>query len=138
MKKSYPDITALLLRIAFGALMLPHGYKKIEKLQAAYDRPEILESIDVLIPISSDPLGIGEKATLIIAIIVELVFASLVILGVKVRITTLPLIATMGVAAFLVHADAPFAKKELALLFLAGYLAIFALGAGKYSFKKLR
>jgi hypothetical protein len=26
----------------------------------------------------------------------------------------------------------------LALLFLAGYLAIFALGAGKYSFKKFR
>lgn len=138
MKKSYPDLAALLLRVVFGALMLPHGYKKIEKLQALWDRSEVLENIDLLTPKSADPLGIGEEATLMIAIVVELLFSALVILGVKVRITTLPLIATMGVAAFMVHGDAPFAKKELALLFLAGYLAIFALGAGKYSFKKFR
>jgi putative oxidoreductase len=42
----------------------------------------------------------------------------------------------MSVAAFIVHFDDPFKSKELALLYLAGYLIIFVIGPGKYSIDK--
>lgn len=127
MKKSYLDLTALILRIGFGALMIPHGLKKLDKLNN---------------PISeltfTDPLGMGSKNSLIAAAVVELLFPVLVMLGAKVRITTLPLIATMVIAAFIVHKGDSLSDREPALLFLFGYVAIWLLGAGKYSVKSLR
>jgi putative oxidoreductase len=42
----------------------------------------------------------------------------------------------MIVAAFIVHFDDPFKNKELALLYLAGFLIIFIIGPGKYSLDK--
>jgi putative oxidoreductase len=44
--------------------------------------------------------------------------------------------ATMLVAAFIVHLDDPFKRKELALLYLVGFLIIFLMGPGKYSVNK--
>lgn len=127
MKKSYLDIAALVLRLGFGAMMIPHGLKKIDKLNN---------------PISeltfTDPLGVGSKNSLIAAAVVELLFPVLVMLGAKVRITTLPLIATMIIAAFVVHQGDSISDREPALLFLFGYVAIWFLGAGKYSVKSLR
>lgn len=127
MKKSYLDIAALVLRLGFGAMMIPHGLKKIDKLNN---------------PISeltfTDPLGVGSKNSLIAAAVVELLFPVLIMLGAKVRITTLPLIATMIIAAFVVHQGDSISDREPALLFLFGYVAIWFLGAGKYSVKSLR
>lgn len=127
MKKRYLDLSALILRLGFGAMMIPHGLKKLDKLNN---------------PISeftfSDPLGIGSKNSLIAVTVVELLFPVLVILGAKVRITTLPLIATMVIAAFVVHQGDSLSDREPALLFLCGYVAIWLLGAGKYSVKSLR
>lgn len=40
---------------------------------------------------------------------------------------------TMAVAAILVHGADPFAKKELALLYLASCILLFFTGAGKFS-----
>lgn len=127
MKKSYLDIAALVLRLGFGAMMIPHGLKKLDKLNN---------------PISeltfTDPLGVGSKNSLIAAAVVELLFPVLIMLGAKVRITTLPLIATMIIAAFVVHQGDSISDREPALLFLFGYVAIWFLGAGKYSVKSLR
>ena len=39
----------------------------------------------------------------------------------------------MFVAAFIVHFDDPFKNKELAILYLVGFLIIFLMGPGKYS-----
>lgn len=122
MKRSYTDLTSLLLRLAFGGMMIPHGIKKINKLGGALSEATF-----------ADPLGVGGQTSLLLAIFSEIVCATLVILGVKVRLSTLPLIATMAIAAFVVHGDDGFAKQEPALLFLAGYLAIFLLGKDKYS-----
>lgn len=107
--------------------MIPHGLKKIERFNNGFAEATF-----------ADPIGLGAPVTLLLAIIVEIVFPLAVILGIKVRITTVPLILTMLIAAFVVHAQDPFVKKEMALLYLAGYLAIWGLGAGKYSFRKLR
>ena len=54
-------------------------------------------------------------------------------IGLKTRLASVPLIVTMIVAAFIVHAGDPFAKKELALVYLVGFLAIFFTGPGEYS-----
>jgi putative oxidoreductase len=39
----------------------------------------------------------------------------------------------MFVAAFIVHLSDPFARKEKAILFLIGFIAIMMMGPGKYS-----
>jgi putative oxidoreductase len=127
MASRYTDLTALLLRLAFGGMMLPHGVKKLDLLQNGL--------ADVRF---ADPIGLGAPTTLVFTLIIELLLPVLVMAGVKVRITTVPLMVTMLIAAFVVHAADPFAKKEPALLFFSGYLAIWLLGAGKYSFAKWR
>lgn len=46
-------------------------------------------------------------------------------------------ICTMGTAAFIRHADDPFASKEKALLFLTIGICLLFTGAGKYSISKV-
>jgi putative oxidoreductase len=43
----------------------------------------------------------------------------------------------MAVAVFFAHAGDPFARKELALLYLLIFSVIFILGAGKYSLDRV-
>ncbi len=59
--------------------------------------------------------------------------------GLFTRASALFLGFTMTIAAFVAHAADPFAKKEMALLYLAACTLIFFCGAGKYSLdKKIR
>jgi putative oxidoreductase len=83
-----------------------------------------------------DPLGLGSSLSLGLAIFAEVLCAGLITLGVFTRFTVIPLVITMLVAAFIVKAGAPFAKKELALAFLFGYAAIGLLGPGAFSIDK--
>lgn len=117
----YPDIASLLMRITFGGLMLTHGWPKMEKLLAW---GEIR---------FADPIGIGPTASLILTVIAEVLCALLVVLGIKTRITVIPLIIVMAIAAFVVHAGDPLGDREMAFIYLAGYLVISMLGSGKYS-----
>ena len=117
------DWAALLLRIIGGGFMLTHGIPKFMKL------------------ISGDlsfgnPIGIGEEASLILTILAEFVCAILILIGYKTRLAAIPLIITMLVAAFIVHGSDPFGEKEMALIYLIIYSAIYALGPGKYSIDK--
>ncbi len=114
------DIGQLLLRISFGGMMLTHGIPKLNKL--------INGDFGF-----ADPIGLGETFTFILAVLAEFLCSILVVIGFKVKWTVLPLIATMAVAVFVVHADDAFKKKEFALLYLAGYIAIFLFNSGKYS-----
>ncbi len=77
-----------------------------------------------------DPLGIGQGATLVLAVLAEFFCALFVLMGLGTRIVVIPLILTMVIAAFVVHARDPFGVKELALIYLGVYLAIFLLGSG--------
>lgn len=61
-------------------------------------------------------------------------FCSLaIILGFAVRLAAIPLIITMLVAAFIIHGDDPWQKKEFALLYLTPFLVLVFSGAGRYS-----
>jgi putative oxidoreductase len=114
------EIGLLILRVGLGGLMLTHGWGKLQKLVAG----------DVSF---ANPIGIGEVPSLILAVVAEFLCAVLVILGVKTRWTAIPLVITMAVAAFVVHAGDPFGRKELALLYLVGFLGLVFTGGGTLS-----
>lgn len=114
------NLGLLLLRLGFGGMMLTHGIPKMMKMLSG----------DFSF---GDPIGIGEPASLVLAVLGEVVFPILVIIGFKTRLSAIPVIITMAVAAFIVHAADPLGTKEMALLYLIGFIAIAVLGAGKYS-----
>lgn len=119
-----PDRTALgllLLRASAGLLMLiQHGLPKLlgfSQKAATF----------------SDPLGLGSTASLVLAVFAEVFCALFVVLGLGTRIAAVPLVVTMLVAAFVVHAGDPFAKKELALLYAAIFSVLILTGPGAFS-----
>lgn len=114
------DIGLLVLRLFFGGMMLTHG---IPKLMGFADKMDSFP----------DPIGLGSPVALALAVFAEVACAILVALGAFTRLAVIPLIITMAVAAFIVHADDPLGRKELALAYLAAYAAIGLLGAGRYS-----
>jgi putative oxidoreductase len=119
------DVALLVLRLAFGGLMLVgHGAGKVGR---------VLEGNFAF----ADPLGVGPAPSLVMAAFAEAVCAGLVVLGVTTRAALVPLMVTMIVAVFIQHAADPFGKKELGLLYLAGYLALFLTGPGRYSLSAL-
>ncbi|MFV0540683.1 MAG: DoxX family protein [Aestuariibaculum sp.] len=123
MTKNTLHLGLLILRVGFSGLMLTHGIPKISML---------FES-----PIKfGDPIGLGATTSLILALIGEVVAPVLVLIGLKTKLATVPVIITMAVAAFIVHASDPLGVKEKALLYLVGFLVIFFTGAGKYSIDK--
>lgn len=114
------DVWLLLLRVLVAAFMLTHGLPKFYRLMTG--------NIEF-----SDPIGIGEPATLILAVFAEVVCSTFIFIGLGTRLATLPLIATMLVAAFVSNWNDPFGKKELPLLYLFIYTTLLILGSGKYS-----
>lgn len=125
MNKLYnPDLAALILRIAFGGLMLlNHGWPKFNKI------------IDGNLGFA-DPLGLGPELSLYLIVFAELICGGLILVGMFTRWATIPLIIGMGVAFFVQHGGEPIADREAPLVFLLGYLAILLLGPGKYSFDR--
>lgn len=117
------DFGLLLLRVGFAVLMLTHGIPKFLKLiQGNFE--------------FGDPLGIGAAPSLFLAVIGEFICPILVIIGIKTRWASVPIIITMLVAAFLVHANDPIDVKEKALLFLVAFTSILLVGPGKFSLDK--
>lgn len=117
----YLSLALLLLRLAVGVLMLTHGYGKL--LHLFGDDPIQF----------ADPIGIGVTASLVLAVFAEVVCSVFLISGFATRLSAIPLLITMLVAALIVHAPDAFGRKELPLLYGAVYLAIALAGAGKYS-----
>lgn len=125
---NYPgniDLALLLLRLAAGAFMLTHGIGKFMNLFGN-------EPIQFV-----DPIGIGVTASLALAVFAEVFCSILLILGLAARFSTIPLLITMLVAAFIVHAGDGFGKQELALLYSVVYLLLTISGAGKISLDNL-
>ena len=118
---STSHVWLLILRVSTASFMLTHGYPKLMTL---------IEGGEIAF---YDFLGLGMTASLALAVLAEFVCSILLILGLGTRLAALPLIITMLVAAFAVHADDPFGKKEFALLYLLIFATILVFGAGKYS-----
>lgn len=114
------DMGLLIFRIAIGVLMLTHGWQKLSNF----------ETLSAVFP---DPIGWGSSMSLTMIVFAEVVCSILLILGLFTRISTLPLIIGMLVAAFVVHGADPFQVKELAILYMFGYILLAFTGAGKLS-----
>lgn len=113
-------ISLLILRIGAGVLMIHHGYGKLTHFDEY--KGDFLNF-----------LGLGPTISLALVIFAELVCSFLILIGLFTSVATIPLIITMGVAVFMAHDAAIFAKGELATLYLFVYVAIMFVGPGKYS-----
>ncbi|HRI60267.1 MAG TPA: DoxX family protein [Saprospiraceae bacterium] len=115
------DWATLLLRIAFCGLMF-YNHARM-KLLLFSENPESFP----------DPLGIGGALSYYLVVFAEVVCAVLVLLGSFTRLALIPLLITMAVATLAVNWDNPMADKELPLMYLSVYAAVFLLGPGRFS-----
>lgn len=115
------SVGLVFLRLGLGVFMLAlHGWGKLTQIARG----------DMSF---GDPIGIGEAPSLVLATFAEFACSILLVLGLFTRLACIPLIVTMAVAAFLVHGSDPWSSKELAYLYLFGYLALLFTGPGKFS-----
>lgn len=120
------DAGLLILRVGFGFLMMfGHGYGKLTKLVSG----------DITFPAL---FGLPSVLNLGMAAFAEFFCSLFLILGIFTRLSTLPLMATMITAAFIVHGPDPLfntggASKEFALLYLVPYIVLFFTGPGRHS-----
>lgn len=119
------DVGLLVVRLWFGVVLaMGHGYGKVtdlSKMTASVARHGL--------PM---PAVLGAVASFS-----ELVGGLMIAVGLLTRLAALPVIGTMLVAAFQVHAADPFARKELALCYAVAALAVLVAGPGRYSLDAL-
>ena len=118
----WTSVGLLLLRLGAGGFMLyGHGWSKLTEFadKAAH---------------FPDPLGLGSSSlSLGLAVLAEVVCALALVAGLLTRYVAGALAFTMMVAVFVVHGDDPWAKKELAALYLVPYLTLIFTGGGRYA-----
>lgn len=118
------SVMLLIVRIVFGALFLSHGVAKWITFN------EITESFP-------DPLSLGSTLSFWLAIFAEIACTFGFILGALFRLSLIPMIFTMCVAVFIIHAGDPLAIKELALMYLTIFVLMFFSGPGRFSIDEI-
>lgn len=110
----------LATRIIFGVLLMSHGLQKLSNFH----------ELSTAFP---DPLGVGSSVSLSLAIFGELICPLGFIAGLLYRLAMIPMIFTMSVAFFVIHANDVFAVKELAFVYLVVFILMYIAGPGKFS-----
>ncbi len=119
------DIALLIIRIGVGLLMLTHGIPKLQMLIAGGE---------IQFP---GVMGMSPALSLGLTVFAEVLCSILIFIGLGTRLASIPLIITMIVAVFLIHANDPLAGKEMGLLYLLLYIPLLILGGGKFSLDRL-
>ena len=115
------DLSLLFLRLSFaGVMLISHGLPKVLKYS------QMKNSFP-------DPLGVGSSASLLLTIFAEFISPIFIIIGYKTRFFVIPLIITMLVAGFVIHADDQWSKIEFPLLYAFSFISLLISGAGNYS-----
>lgn len=117
---TFISVILLIVRVVFGVMLMNHGIDKWANYQ----------ELSAVFP---DPLGIGSPLSLGLAIFGELACSMAFIIGFLYRLAMIPMIFTMCVAFFIVHADDPFAVKELAFVYLMVFVLMYIVGPGKFA-----
>ena len=117
---TFISVILLIVRVVFGVMLMNHGIDKWANYQ----------ELSAVFP---DPLGIGRPLSLGLAIFGELACSMAFIIGFLYRLAMIPMIFTMCVAFFIVHADDPFAVKELAFVYLVVFVLMYIVGPGKFA-----
>ncbi|MFO8000333.1 MAG: DoxX family protein [Marinilabilia sp.] len=126
--KSEKDLAALVLRVGFGFfIVFGHGLGKLQMLLSGNIQFPAL-------------FGISPVINLTLATLAEFVAGLMVLIGLRTRLASIPLMITMLVAVLMVHTTDPLfsaaaqnGSKEFALLFFLGFAGTFLLGSGRYS-----
>jgi putative oxidoreductase len=117
------SFAALMLRLALGGLMIPHGYNKLIHFASMSSK-------------FADPFHIGSSVTLGLVIFSEFFCAVFILLGLFTRLACIPLIINMAGAVFYVHKGDFFNTGEKATLYLFSFIALLFMGPGKVSMDK--
>lgn len=117
---STKSLVILLARIIFGFLFLSHG---ITKLHTYVHVPEMFP----------DPIGLGSTVSLWMVLFAEILCTTGFILGALFRLCLTPMIFTMCIALFVIHADDPLDTKELSMMYLVIFALLYITGPGRYS-----
>ena len=117
---TFISVILLIVRVVFGVMLMNHGIDKWANYQ----------ELSAVFP---DPLGIGSPLSLGLAIFGELACSMAFIIGFLYRLAMIPMIFTMCVAFFIVHADDPFAVKDLAFVYLVVFVLMYIVGPGKFA-----
>ena len=117
---TFISVILLIVRVVFGVMLMNHGIDKWANYQ----------ELSAVFP---DPLGIGSPLSLGLAIFGELACSRAFIIGFLYRLAMIPMIFTMCVAFVIVHADDPFAVKELAFVYLVVFVLMYIVGPGKFA-----
>ena len=110
----------LVCRVVFGSMFITHGLQK-------------LASFSILSISFPGVMGMGSKLSLSLAIFAEVFCTMGFITGFLYRLSMLPMIFTMCIAAFVIHAKDPFSAKELALMYLFVFIIMYILGPGTFA-----
>lgn len=120
------DLILLLLRVGFGGMLLfSHGIPK------AMNYAELMTTFP-------DPLGVGSQISFGLALFAEVLCSTGVILGIMTRLAAIPPLVTMAVAFTLIHANDPWSKKELSVLFAIPFACLIIAGGGRFAVDQLR
>ena len=114
------DCSHLVFRLSVSVLMMTHGWSKLSRY----------ETLSESFP---DPLGLGSQASLTLTIATEFFASIFLAFGLFSRLASASLLITMSVIVFVFHAEDPFNKKELALLYGFCFLVLLLSGSKKLS-----
>ena len=115
------NIGLFVLRVGFGCMMVVHGFQKLKIIISGGASSWL------------NPIGIGSSSSLYLATFAELFCSLALVLGIFTRVSSFILAFTMFIAAFVFLKSSAWVDKELAVLFLIGFLALIFLGGGDYS-----
>lgn len=114
------DLGTLLLRVIFGSMFIYFGYQK-------------LANYNMILGMFGDPIGIGSKLSLNLAIFGEFFCGIFIAIGFLTRVFVIPTFITMIVAYFIAHANDTFQVKQGAFIYMMLCLPVFVLGSGRFS-----
>jgi putative oxidoreductase len=115
------NFALLVQRVATGLLLLiGHGLYKISNYSQ-------------MVGSFYDPLHIGHRLSLILAILSELFCSMFLILGLFTRFAAIIIVIELSVAVFIYHNGQPLKNFELGALFLTSVFTIMIIGPGRVS-----
>ncbi|MBU3679331.1 MAG: DoxX family protein [Candidatus Kapabacteria bacterium] len=117
----FQDAGQFILRVGISALMMTHGWPKLQKLKSGGE----IEFFDFM--------WMGPTVSLALAVVGEFFAPLLIMIGYKTRWAAALSAFTMGVAALYVHYGDSLGDKEPSLMYFFAFLAIMLMGAGKWA-----
>ncbi len=111
----------LVFRLILSLFIITHGWAKLASFS---EKAEVFP----------DPFGfLGSCLSLGLIVFAEFFCGLFLLTGFLTRFASLTLLTALLVAGLIFHFDDPFSKKELALLYAAGFFYFLMAGGGKYS-----